>query len=207
MKSELPEIPKVPSAPGVPWSVRWREPEMLVGIVALLIGLGSLCLGSYEAMMQRHHARAAVWPHLEISLNNGQPSTTDPADRLAAIHVRNSGVGPAVIEALVVSVDNKPVRSWDEVFAKVLPAPPHTYTTSELLERVLRAGDDVTLIGVPEKDLPADIRSRLSRIKISVAYASVFGDHWVLESSDLLHRSQAKPVSRCPLVSTDGSSF
>ena len=200
--TEIPEIPKLKpksEAAGLPFWRRMSEPEMLVGITALAIGLCSLFLGFYEAGLQRHHARAAVWPHVEVLLY------TSPS--VAEIRVRNAGIGPARIDDLLVMVDGKPMRSWAEVFAKMLDAPPKSYNTSTLVDRVLRPGDEVIMLAVPMSDLPGDIAHRVTRIGITVLYSSVFDERWVLEAPVLNGRPRVTPTRQAKLSPPVDSSF
>jgi hypothetical protein len=201
--TEIPEIPKLKpkseAAAGLPFWRRLCEAEMLVGITALAIGLCSLFLGFYEAGLQRHHARAAVWPHVEIMLYSS-PS-------IAEIRARNAGIGPARIDDMLVTVDGKPMRSWAELLAKIQDAPPKSYNTSQLIDRVLRPGDEVTLLAVPASDLPADIAKRVGRIGITVLYSSVFDEHWLLEAPVLNAKPRLTPTREARLSPSVDSSF
>lgn len=172
---------------------------MLVGLSALAIGLCSLFLGFYEAGLQRHHARASVWPHVEILLQSS-PSVDE-------ICVRNAGIGPAKIDDMLVMVDGKPVRSWTEVFAKILGVTPKSYNTSQLIDRVLRPGDEVKILAVPASELPADIAKRVSRIGITILYSSVFDEHWTLEAPLLNGKPRLAPTQEARLSPSVDSSF
>lgn len=201
--TEIPEIPRLKprsqAAAGLPFWHRFLEAEMLVGISALAIGLCSLFLGFYEAGLQRHHARAAVWPHVEVLLHSS-PS-------VAEIRVRNAGIGPARIDDMLVTVDGVPVRSWTEVFAKILDASPKSYDTSTLIDRVLRPGDEVTIVAVPASDLPKDIAIRVGRIGMTVLYSSVFDEHWLLQAPTLNGKPRLIPTGETKLSPSVDSSF
>jgi hypothetical protein len=200
---EIPEIPKLKpkseAAAGLPFWHRLCEAEMVVGITALAIGLCSLFLGFYEAGLQRHHARAAVWPHVEILLYNS-PS-------VAEIRARNAGLGPARIDDMLVTVDGKPMRSWIEVLAKMQDAPLKSYTTSQFIDRVLRPGDEVTLLAVPASELPADIAKRVGRIGMTVLYSSVFDEHWLLEAPAINAKPRLTQTQEAKLSPSVESSF
>ncbi len=203
MHAEIPEIPKIKSKSGVSADRPLRrllcEPEMLVALVALAIGLCSLLLGFYEAGLQRHHARAAVWPHLEILIDNTGPD--------ASIRVRNSGIGPAVIEDMVVTVDQQPMRSWQEVVSKTLAPMPPYFQTGTLTDRVLRAGDEVTLLAVPLKDLPPDLTNRVARVGLTIVYSSVFDEHWRLDLPVLTGKSRVTPTKKTKLPGSADTIF
>ncbi|HEU0209906.1 MAG TPA: hypothetical protein VFQ78_13130, partial [Candidatus Udaeobacter sp.] len=61
--------------------------------------------------MQRQQVRAAVWPILEFGTSN------DPDIHLT---LSNKGVGPAIIRRVIVKVDDRAVRKWDEAFDRML---------------------------------------------------------------------------------------
>jgi len=59
--------------------------------------------GLYEASLQRRHDRNEVWPHAEIQISTKQAGAT--------LMLENTGIGPAVIQSIAVSVDGREVRS------------------------------------------------------------------------------------------------
>src|SRR5437667_2917470 len=87
-----------------PW---YREPETFIAVAALVVSVSAVAVGLYEAQLQRAHDRAEVWPHVEIS--------TFVTPKGASLFVENTGLGPAIIKSVVVTVDGKPRRSWDDV--------------------------------------------------------------------------------------------
>src|SRR2546429_157304 len=87
-----------------PW---YREPETFIAVAALVVSVSAVAVGLYEAQLQRAHDRADVWPHVEIS--------TFVTPKGASLFVENTGLGPAIIKSVVVTVDGKPRRSWDDV--------------------------------------------------------------------------------------------
>ena len=69
---------------------------------ATLIALVALGTGLYQAKLSREQAKASVWPYL-ISGNSGEAGYS----RI----VQNVGLGPAIIGAFEVHVDNVPMHS------------------------------------------------------------------------------------------------
>src|SRR3954463_2920805 len=87
---------------------RWyTEPETFIAIAALVVSVSAVVVGLYEASLQRHHDRAEVWPHVEIQVFTKQTG--------AAIALENTGIGPAIIQSVVVTVDGRPQASWRDV--------------------------------------------------------------------------------------------
>ena len=169
---------------------RLGEPEMLVGFAAILISVCAVAVGAYEAYLQRKHDRAQVWPHLELTL------TSAPTG--AALQVINAGIGPAVVRSVNLLVDGRPKSGWPEVFTTLLNHQPARYSTSTIRERVLRAGEQVTLVALPTAELPPDLPARLGRIGIDVCYASVYGEIWTLRSRGLGGSTEWSEGGQCP---------
>jgi hypothetical protein len=177
----------------------WREPEWVIAIVAVLASVGALILGSYTAVLERRHDSASVWPHLELGITY-TPQT-------AGMQVSNSGVGPAIVQSVVVSADGRPLRSWPDAFKVLLDAPVGKYSSSSVSDRVIRAGETVNWFALPSDVLPADIQTRLARIVIEICYASVFGEHWIVADAHAGQHSEWREVKRCPPVKEPRTQF
>jgi hypothetical protein len=154
-----------------PW---YREPETFIALAALIVSVTAVVVGIYEAHLQRVHDRAEVWPRLEVSTyreNVGAKITLD-----------NTGLGPAVINSIVVTVDSTPQRDWLATFKAVTGILPTHYTNSTAATRSLRAGDHIELFSIGAQDLPPGFWNYVTRIRLKVCYTSIFGDAWVLSS-------------------------
>ena len=81
-----------------PW---YLEPETFVAVAALIVSFSALGVGVYEASLQRHHDRAEVWPNLELG-------TFTTGDEREGRWWTTRGWDPAVVEAIAVTVDDKP---------------------------------------------------------------------------------------------------
>lgn len=169
-----------------PW---YREPETFIALAALVVSVSAVAVGIYEASLQRAHDRAEVWPHLELS--------TYVMSKGAELRLENSGIGPAVVHSIVVSVDNRPRRDWAEVIAAITGKQPDVLENSTAADRAIRAGDHVTLVGVPAQSLPPGMWDYIKRVSVRICYSSVFGESWVLESRQLSTASTWTPVARC----------
>jgi hypothetical protein len=177
----------------------WREPEWVIAIVAVVASVGALILGSYTAVLERRHDSASVWPHLELGITY-TPQT-------AGMQVSNSGVGPAIVQSVIVSADGRPLRSWPEAFKILLDAPVRKYSSSSVGDRVIRAGETVNWFALPSDVLPADIQARLSRIVIEICYASVYDEHWIVADAHAGQHSEWREVKRCPPVKEPRNDF
>jgi hypothetical protein len=106
-------------------------------IIATLVGLCALCVSGYTAYMQRQQVRAAVWPILQFNSSNAPE-----------IHftLANKGVGPAIIQHVVVKVDDQPVRNWHEALNILLGPGEHHGSESDMNGSVLAAGESMIVL-------------------------------------------------------------
>src|SRR5689334_7207343 len=178
---------------GRPW---YREPETFIAVAALVVSVSAVAVGLYEAALQRKHDRAEVWPHLEI--------TTYTMLSGAKLSVDNTGIGPALIKSIVVTVDGKPVHDWNEVLTQLLGhSPPAPLSNSTIAESAIRPGDKVTVVGIPNEDMPPRFWKSVGRVAMKVCYSSVFGESWMLREAHIGERTTWTTVSECPAQRED----
>ena len=179
-----------------PW---YREPETFIAVAALVVSISAVAVGLYEAALQRRHDRAEVWPHVEI--------TTYTSPEGAKLSVENSGIGPALIKSVVVTVDGKRNHNWNEVLTALLGhTAPQPLSNSTIAESALRPGDKVTLVGVPNGDMPPAFWHAIGRVGLVVCYGSVFDEYWQLTDSAIGRRTRWERVDHCP-TQADGEEF
>src|SRR5437773_1821977 len=126
-----------------PW---YREPETFIAVAALVVSVSAVAVGLYEAQLQRAHGRAEVWPHVEIS--------TFVTPKGASLFVENTGLGPAIIKSVVVTVDGKPRRSWDDVLRALGDSARAAMSTTTVVDHALRGGERTALVGLDRQALP-----------------------------------------------------
>jgi hypothetical protein len=176
-----------------PW---YREPETFIALTALVVSLSAVAVAIYEAALQRAHDRAEVWPRVELA--------TITTSSGAEVVLENTGIGPAVIKTVAITVDGKPASNWGSVLHALLDRDPlHTSTT--VVEHGLRAGDKVTLMSIGAADVPSDFWKTAARVAASVCYASVFDEYWIMRENHLGGTSAWERVRDCPqpLAGTD----
>ena len=151
---------------------------------ATLIALVALGTGLYQAKLSRDQAKAAVWPYL-ISGNSGENGYS----RI----VQNVGLGPAIIGAFEVHVDNVPVHSWKEaaesLHVKLTFAGSRSTTFRHGL--VAPVGANIHLVELPDSADVRLVRSRVSHLRTTICYCSLYGDCWTL-NSDIAEPSKVK---------------
>jgi hypothetical protein len=169
-----------------PW---YREPETFVAIAALVVSLSALAVGVYEARLQREHDRAEVWPNLEIG--------TFTSNGGANVVVDNTGLGPAIVEAVTVEVDDTVRHTWYGVLRALLGDSTRSFGNTSLFDHGVRAGDRVELLRLPVSSVPTPFWPQIGRVKIRVCYRSVFAERWILEAR-LGTANHRTPVTKCP---------
>ncbi len=168
----------------------YREPETFIAVAALIVSISAVVVGLYEAALQRRHDRAEVWPHLEVEV------FTKPAG--AAVYLENTGVGPAIVQQMVVRLDGRRARNWQAVIDGLLGRPASHFANTTVLEHGIRAGDRVTLIDLPDSATPRPFWEKVAHVGISLCYADVFDEHWTLDAPRLGEALRWRSVDACP---------
>ncbi|HEY5061236.1 MAG TPA: hypothetical protein VII52_06845, partial [Gemmatimonadaceae bacterium] len=140
--------------------------------------------------LQRKHDVAEVWPHVELSVYLSPTG--------AALYLENTGIGPAVINSVVVTVDGRARRNWDEVAQALLGGSPVLTQTGTVADRAVRPGDKVTMVAIGKESLTPGFWKYIGRLAVRVCYASVFDDHWVVSDDHIGGRSTWDKVKSCP---------
>ncbi|MFL5614974.1 MAG: hypothetical protein ACJ796_15020 [Gemmatimonadaceae bacterium] len=167
----------------------YREPETFIAVAALVVSLTAVVVGIYEAWLQREHDRAEVWPHLEIS--------TWVSDSGVKLRVDNTGLGPAVVKSVGVTVDGKPERDWDAALTALYGHAPPSHSSATIFQHAVRPGDNTVLVGLRAQDMPPNLYRWVGRVTVRVCYSSVFDDKWTVIDT-LGKSSRWQVVSDCP---------
>jgi hypothetical protein len=154
----------------------WLDANWAGVVVSLL----ALAVAVYSAYATRKHNRLSVRPHISLSFN---------ANDKGAGWVRTiSGAGPAIINTFEVTVDGKPVQTWDEVLiafninphdtnGKVAIPTPGTYLlpSSEATKALL-------WVESPPAARAAIVKNA-DRVQIKLAFCSLYDECWERTSS------------------------
>ena len=119
-----------------------RDIGDIASFVAVSLSVLALAASAYQSMLMRDQtrlmqveSRASVWPSVAI----GENDTHTPTEDQFTWRVDNNGVGPAKIESVQVSVDDKPYRNWKEISAVLVPDHPFHAQQSSINGTVLPA--------------------------------------------------------------------
>lgn len=167
------------------------SPQMLVGLSAILLSLCGLFVSVYEASLMRQQQRASVWPHVQVGPSFSEGRT--------AFIVRNTGVGPARIEAANLEHKGEVKDGWESLLQSVQAADSagvggasDSLTLRSLPTEVsLLSGDVIPpqsqrqTIFALGADAPDPLVRGLfreiteGRLNMTVCYCSVYGQCWV----------------------------
>jgi len=179
--------------------------DRLVSLIAMVIGLGSLFIIVYQTALLREQQAASALPYLMIGLQSNSDSTY--------IFARNTGVGPALIEEVVLRYQGRAIAQDPHDF--FLDARPEVARSVNLgvdkliPGRLVPAGDRINMLGsdgdngrvmeatllglfdigeVPQSwyDNTGVPKSGPEKAIIEVTYRSVYGDRWRLTSDNLV---------------------
>jgi hypothetical protein len=155
-------------------SRNWRrllEPDMLVGLSAMLIGICALGVSIFEVRIMREEQRANAWPRVEAFVNTG----SDYVMRLT-----NKGFGPAMLRGVIVTVDGQPIKDWHGLTLAVF-GDSVDFTQSKITDTVLAPQDNLEIFKPADGDsIAAKLSDASGRIGIEICYCSVYEDCWWL---------------------------
>jgi len=169
-----------------PW---YRQPDLFIALAALVVSISAVAVGLYEAALQRAHDRAEVWPHLEVG--------TFLAERGATVVLTNSGLGPAIVKSIAVTIDGKPVKDWAAALQTLLGAPAANFVVTTVFDTAVRPGDHVQILGLGQAQMPSPFWKSIGRVAVTICYASVFDQFWAIDAR-LGGRNVWRAVDHCP---------
>jgi hypothetical protein len=178
--------------------------DRLVSLSAMFIGVATLFIVVYQTQLQRAAQTASVLPYLMIALQSNSESTY--------IVLRNTGVGPALIEDVSIRYQGREYEKDPyDFYLEVRPeAARESLSVDKLIPgRLVSAGEAIRAFGTEGESAPAmlprmlslfDIgevpqnwydavgvpRSGSDKAIIEVTYKSVYGDRWRVTSDRLV---------------------
>ncbi|MCJ8318374.1 MAG: hypothetical protein MJK12_01990 [Colwellia sp.] len=147
----------------------YKNPEMIVALSALLIGLVTAFTSIYSAYVDREYARAAVWPRLEIFRSFSGNSFS--------YGVTNSGTGPALIKYAKVQDGSKYIKMWKDIESF------NNIRQSHIGNRTLPPQDTITPVSYKGEDAKILAKADNS-ISIELCYCSIYEECWVIDRSN-----------------------
>ncbi|MEM1262028.1 MAG: hypothetical protein AAGH76_06510 [Pseudomonadota bacterium] len=163
----------------------FRNPEMLVGLSAVLIGLAALGVSLFEANLMRQEQRAAVLPIVELSQSSDLADTqTNTAVYKFSLHAANVGIGPATVRDFVVLVDGVHQPTWQAAMRAITETDEGLdYVQSWINGRTIPPGGNVAMFEYTGPINLAKIATnpKQPRLRFAACFCSVFAECWRTE--------------------------
>ena len=161
--------------PPAPPRSRLREPEMIVALSAVVIGLCALLISLMQVRMMHEQQHASVWPRLTIL-----PSYSE---RGLSVEISNPGLGPAIVRSVEVAVGGKTQRTWRDVLSSVAPnAKNYGFTVSTINHRILPPAEKIVALTVPDPVVGEQAIRRWDQLRMEICYCSLYERCWVAAS-------------------------
>ncbi|NQZ06662.1 MAG: hypothetical protein HRT35_05805 [Algicola sp.] len=117
---------------------------------------------------------ASVWPRVFVARNTGD-------DRFSVV-VKNSGVGPALIEHVEVRVDGNIIKTWNDATDIIAPNMSISKGQSILTNYVLLPGE--TIVPIRLQDEVANLFNvDRKRVRLKICYCSIYEKCWVIDEA------------------------
>jgi hypothetical protein len=170
--------------------------DVLVAGLALLISATAAAAGWWQTHVIAQQLSAQVWPYVTVG-------TTYNGEHMR-IQVRNDGLGPAIIETFVVSVDGKPQHSVLTTLrtlvghSKRVSLHDSISVSAVVPGEVIRGNGDVTLFEITSKAIVPNLGVQMARrLTLHTCYCSIVGNCWTLNLGAGVSANRPVPVDRC----------
>jgi len=171
---------------------------LAISFLALGLGVYQARLMNIQTQLMQTQARASVWPSLSI----GYAINDEGEKRGYTWEINNDGVGPARIESVTMSLDGKPLRSWDEAFHVLFGDARVLATYSQIYGKVLppNTNRETTIEAVRILDMEQAklFYAAQKRFEMTICYCSVHAECWIARRQT----PGAQSVDRCDTSGT-----
>lgn len=174
--------------------VRINVAQTVLALAGLFTGAVALYAALTESEAVRRQSAAAVWPYVQLLTWD----SIDPGAEEFRISMTNSGVGPARIESVRVTLERRTAVSWSEALSRLAENRSPRFGQNAVVGRVLRPGETVDLMTTTDPE----IVHRLHAIvvddagSIEYCYCSIFDECWLANISRQITRPES--VRSCP---------
>jgi hypothetical protein len=163
------------------------EPQTLIALSAVLIGVCGLFVSLYEASLMRQEQRAAVWPRVTLGFAIN--------DTLVTFIAENAGVGPARVQSAEIRHNDSTMVNWSELLRRTSSGPLSVGSSLNLVNgRVMSPEKRVEFAKLDfrdEEQAAALAESVLDgTTDIRACYCSVYDECWVTSLQDRLSGMQ-----------------
>jgi hypothetical protein len=173
-----PEVHSHPHKVGHKWL------DIVLASSALLLSITSIFISVQNESNMRRLVTANSWPY--IALNHG--NLRNNGEAVIHFDVKNAGIGPAMLEKLVVTYDGKPVATSVDLIQRCCAAAGgldaiRRIALDGVQGRVFASREETSFLAVARSDADAAVWDKLDverfKVGMSACYSSVFGEHWI----------------------------
>ena len=181
--------------------------NLIIAIGVLLASIGALIISTRQANIMNEQTKilleqtkSGLWPSLSIGMSR------DGGKRGLKTYfysISNRGTGPAIVEQTYISVDDKYISNWSELY-DVINVPDtifRSHGNNILFNRVIKPNEDFKLIDWSNNpDLMNFIYNESHRIYVKICYKSVYGDYWEINRKGFknnLEQSTTEQLKEC----------
>jgi len=160
---------------------RSDKTDRILAVSAIVSAIAAVVVAAYEARINREYQRISVWPYVGQGNSGGRSS--DAYER----SVYSSGIGPALIRSVQVSVDGVVRQTWGDVAKALIGKRAEGAVYSSLhAGSVILAGRDVKVFQIPAGEEAAKFWEEVQgpRLHIVIGYESLYGEKWVSDSAE-----------------------
>lgn len=174
--------------------------QLIIAVCALVTSAIAVFVAWDQARVLRAQQHGAVYPVLQV---DGFVSTERSFVEIG-LRFRNSGVGPALIEAIDVERNGEKLADLLEPYAELPGAPELSWTS--MTGRAIAPGDEVEALRFswPRGQISAEelaaAQTEWGSLKLSTCYCSVFERCWRMPD---MGTSRAERVKACTRSDTD----
>jgi hypothetical protein len=176
-----------------------RATDLLIGLCALFVSLGSLGLAIHQGRAMDRLVEANSQPVLIFEHGNLDPQHPNPQQSVLYFMVENPGAGMARVEWFKIGIEGHETSNWFEAVQLVkaratadgsvaASVPASSMIQSDLAPSYLKAGSQRPLLTWPrtaENGPLWDIVWRVAAtggVRLSACYCSIFDQCWITDS-------------------------
>ena len=168
--------------------------ERVLSITALITAVVAVMLGVIESQRSHEHRQISVEPYLLLA-NSQQRGGYQ-------FVVVNQGLGPARLERVTVTVNDKPIKSWSQATATLLDPAMHAAAETQSghstlsTGRMISSGETVEALTIRDPDVALTFagQMRSGAVEVELCYCSMYDQCWVSGYNlGLVHT----PAKRC----------
>lgn len=210
-RAEPVSVPVVTEADGVhaePRKTGRRLADLSIALSAIVISLISLAVAIHHGRVQQRLVAANSWPFLTALTSND----FGDGHQTFSLAIMNSGVGPAVLQKLVVRYRGEPVGGWLELLQRCCGVA-RDITLDELQaigfesggrpKNVIRPSEPAVLLRLARLPDRPQIWERFTAARLDLSfeacYCSIIGECWESDLQSL----DPQPAGRCEATPQD----